>query len=160
MQSCSDDKVYTVKEVMDAHPDAHSILFFLPETSHIAEGDKSAKVRKLDYITFSYGYVIVKFVGEDELKLFLDEPSFGGDASMLYSSEKENNSFFVRIDNCVFFEEDNGELIASYATKADEARMLEYMNLLISKGITKTPRVIKRLTELANNKSDPYYPFN
>ena len=101
MQSCSDDKVYTVKEVMDAHPDAHSILFFLPETSHIAEGDKSAKVRKLDYITFSYGYVIVKFVGEDELKLFLDEPSFGGNASMLYSSEKENNSFFVRIDNCV-----------------------------------------------------------
>ena len=162
LSSCANrnlNKLSDVSEVIDNHPEAHSILFYDPNTAFINEGDKSLAPRKLDYIAFSYGFITVKFIGEEEVRYYVDEPSFASRASVSYWPKDSNYSFSVRLDNCVVFEVKDGELVASHITLSSEDRMMEYMNILVNMGKSKTPPTVKLLMELTNHASEAYYPL-
>lgn len=147
---------------MEAHPEAHTIMFFDPNTTFIHEGNKSVLPKKLDYITFSIGFCYIKFVGENELKVLVDEPDYGFRCSMYYSISNSNDSFFLRLDHCqYFYMTDSNELIASFITKSSEERMMEYYNILYNKGQSLKRPTLEKLDLLIEKYKNgiEYYSF-
>lgn len=163
--SSSKNTESTVTDVLEKHPDAHSILFFDPSTTKYAEGDESEQLRKLDYIAFSSGYIRIKLLGEEEMTLQLSrEPDYSNNGAIFYhpevaeGSEYSDISFFVSLGRCTMFFEKNGEFLVSNYTQLDDMKLKEYLNLLDNKSIRKSPRVIFRLIEAAEH-SDGWYDF-
>lgn len=149
-----------VIDVIENHPDAHSILFFNPSTTIIAEGDGTKELQRLDYIAFSVGYVRVKFLGKEEQTLQLeDEPSFSTRAAMFYIPKDKNISFSINLGGATFFYEKDGEFIVSNYTKTHQMKMEEYINIIQNKNMN-TPPVLTKLMEAAKFKDDGYHPFD
>lgn len=153
-----------VEDVLENHPDAHSILFFDPSTTKYAEGDESEELRKLDYIAFSSGYIRIKLLGEEEMTLQIDsEPSYSDNGLIYYNpevpegSEYSDISFFIRLTRCTMFFDKNGEFLVSNYTQMDEMRMKEYLNILDNQS-RKTPRILLRLLEAAEHP-DSWHNF-
>lgn len=159
----ADNNVTKVSKVMEAHPEAHSIMFFDPNTTFINEGDKSILPKKLDYITFSVGFCYIKFVGENEFKVLVNEPKFGHICSMYYSISNSNDGFFLRLDHCqYFYMTESNELIASFVTKSSEDRMMEYYNILYNKGQSLKRPTLEKLKLLIKKYKNgiEYYTFD
>ena len=155
-----------VVDVLEKHPDAHSIIFFAPSTTKYAEGDESEKLRKLDYIAFSSGYIRIKLLGEEEMTLQLDrEPDYSKNGSIYdhpevpKGSEYSDISFFLSLVTCTMFFEKDGEFLVSNYTQTDEMKLKEYLNLLDNKSISKSPRVLLRLIEAAHYPNS-WHNFN
>lgn len=162
--SCANaDKIERVVDVMDAHPEAHSIMFFDPNTTFIHEGDKEVALKRLDYITFSVGFCYIKFVGEKEFKVFVDEPNYGHNCSMFYHPENTNDSFAIRLDHCMYFVKgENKNFISSFCTKSSEDRMTEYFNILYNKGLSLKRPTLEKLSLLIEKYGEgiEFYSFD
>lgn len=162
LSSCSNkNKISEIADVIKTHPEAHSILFYDPNTSFINEGDKSATPLRLDYITFSHGFIKVKFVGEEEIKYNVDEPTFATWGNLSYRPDESNcnYSFSIRLDSVVVFERRDGELYAAHVTKSSEDRMMEYLNILLNQGKNSTPPMVGLLMKLTKHQ-EAYYPLD
>ena len=161
LASCGgSNSVSKVKDVIEKHPEAHSILFFDPETAIVAEGDKNKEPLGMDYITFSYGFVVVKMIGQEEIRLELEnEPTFSSRGNISYPINSKEYSMSVNLKGCTFFKIKDNKLDISYFTESDELRMKEYLNILITTS-KKNPPVLNRLIEAAKNSSDSYYSFD
>ena len=158
------DDITSVSKVIEDHPEAHSIMFFDPNTTYINEGDKSVLPKKLDYITFSVGFCYIKFIGENELKVFVDdEPNDGFRGYMHYSISNSNDDFLLRLDQCLYFYmTERNELIASFNTKSSTERMMEYYNILYNKGQSLKRPTLEKLKLLINKYKNgiEYYSFD
>ena len=161
LSSCSNkNKISEIVDVINTHPEAHSILFYDPSTSFINEGDKTATPLKLDYITFSNGFFKVKFVGEDEIKYNVKEPKYATWGSLDYTPEGNSNySFSIRLDAVVVFEKRDGKFYAAHVTKSSEDRMMEYLNILLNKGNKSTPPMVNLLMKLTKH-TEPLYELD
>lgn len=145
-----------VVDVIEKHPDAHSIIFFDPSTTKYAEGDESEELRKLDYIAFSSGYIRIKLLGEEEMTLQIDrEPNYSSNGRIFYhpevpeGSEYSDISFFISLASCTMFFDKNGEFLVSNYTQVDDMKLKEYLNLLDNKS-KRAPRLLLRLLEAAD----------
>ena len=159
--SCSNNNTESkVADVIEKHPDAHSILFYDPSTTIITEGDKTEELQRLDYIAFSNGYVRIKFLGKEELTLELkNEPSFSTNGAIFYYPKNEDYSFSINLRGSTFFFEKDGKFVVSNFTSSNEMKTKEYINILNNTN-AKTPPVLHRLLEATDHRSESYYSFD